>query len=198
MTADYYDEHATTYAEATIGLDMADLYQPFLHRLPVNARILDAGCGPGRDTKAFENMGYTVSAFDASGEMVALARKHGCSEVHHATFKEFSTPNFGMRYHGVWACASLLHVPLTELASTMEKLGGWLLPGGVLYCSFKEGQGEVMVDGRHFTFIDHQTLVELAESAEFDVEVIWHNQDVRQDKPTQVWINALLLIRDEV
>jgi len=71
-TVNYYDTHADAFFSETQGVDMAPLHQRFLARLPVGAHILDAGCGSGRDSKVFLQLGYRVTAFDASAKLAAL------------------------------------------------------------------------------------------------------------------------------
>src|SRR5579864_8513390 len=74
-TLDYYDAHALEYFESTAGLDLHELYEPFLRELPPRAHILDAGCGSGRDTKAFLDRGYRVTSIDGSPALAHLATK---------------------------------------------------------------------------------------------------------------------------
>lgn len=69
-TIDYYNTHASQFAESTFNVDMEILYQPFLEHLPSTARILDLGCGSGRDSLAFKKKGYEVEASDYSEELV--------------------------------------------------------------------------------------------------------------------------------
>ena len=69
----YYDRNTDGFIERTVGVDMSSLYAPFLEYVPKGGAILDAGCGSGRDAKAFLDLGYTVTAFDASKTMADLA-----------------------------------------------------------------------------------------------------------------------------
>jgi 2-polyprenyl-3-methyl-5-hydroxy-6-metoxy-1,4-benzoquinol methylase len=84
-------------------------------------RILDAGCGPGRDALAFAERGYELIAFDASTAMVRVARERVGSRivVHLMRFEDL---NGQSEFDGIWACASLLHVPLT---SSLPQLRAW-------------------------------------------------------------------------
>jgi len=116
--------------------------------VPEGARILDAGCGSGRDAKRFLEMGYEVTAFDASGELCALASRHVGRPVLRMRFDEV---RFEDEFDGVWACASLLHVPRREMDGALARLSRSLKPGGVFYASFRYREGEVIhEDGRHF------------------------------------------------
>ena len=83
-------------------------------------RILDLGCGSGRDTKYFVDLGYKVNAIDASKEMVRLASIKSGLEVKHMSFELFSPD---LQYDGIWACASLLHVEPKALKSMFVHIG---------------------------------------------------------------------------
>ena len=74
MSIEYYNENAVRFYEDTHKLDMQDIYNKFLPYIPEKGKILDAGCGSGRDIKAFSKLGYQVTAFDASIEMVLKAK----------------------------------------------------------------------------------------------------------------------------
>lgn len=143
----YYDEHAASFFEQTFYLPTDSLSQFFMEKLPQNSRVLDAGCGTGRDAKYFAEQGLIVEAFDASEELVKLARIHTALEIQHSSFLTFKSTN---KYDGIWACASLLHVPFNELSSTIEYLASYLKFGGIFYLSFKYGDQERVSNGRFF------------------------------------------------
>ena len=105
MTINYYQNHAQAFFADTIGVDMSSLYAPFIAHLVPGARVLDAGCGSGRDSRAFLEMGYQVEAFDASSEMVRMASQHSGLAVKQMTFSDVDATD---RYDGIWCCASLL------------------------------------------------------------------------------------------
>lgn len=73
MMFDYYNQRSQSFFDQTVDINMKELYEPFLKLLPPSTHILDAGCGSGRDTKAFLELGYTVTAIDAAEAMVALS-----------------------------------------------------------------------------------------------------------------------------
>ena len=119
LTTDYYDLSADEFSDATKNLDVEHLYKPFLTRLPVGAKILDAGCGSGRDALAFKQRGFSVTAFDASAPLVDIAKKHSGIEVLQMRFQDM---HWRDEFDGIWACASLLHVPKSEMDGVMEKI----------------------------------------------------------------------------
>ena len=87
MTTDYYNDNAQNFYDSTVDVDMTDLYRKFLPVVGAEGRILDLGCGSGRDTKYFVDLGYKVDAIDASKEMVRLASRKTGLEVKHMTFE---------------------------------------------------------------------------------------------------------------
>src|SRR5689334_6398373 len=118
MTVEYYDQHAASFCEATGKLDMSALYRPFLNLLPPRARILDAGCGSGRDTLACLNLGYEVTAIDGSLAMVQVTTKlTGCPALQ----MRFDEINWVEEFDGIWACASLLHVPRADTGDVLNR-----------------------------------------------------------------------------
>ncbi|MFO3904343.1 class I SAM-dependent methyltransferase [Enterobacter hormaechei] len=189
MTLKYYQDNAQTFFDGTVNVDMSSLYETFTQHLAPGARVLDAGCGSGRDTKAFMEMGYRVEAFDASSAMVELAREHTGLPVQLMTFADV---DWKEEFDGIWCCASLLHVPSAELPGVMRRLADALKPGGVWYVSFKYGDGEREVDGRRFTDMDEGRLRALLNTvAMIDVISLWATQDKRPLR-NEVWINGVL------
>ncbi len=189
MTIGYYQNHAQTFFDGTINVDMSALYQPFIQRLPAGAKVLDAGCGSGRDSKAFLQMGYQVEAFDASSQMVALAQQHTGLPVRQMTFSDIAAQE---QYDGIWCCASLLHVPALQLPDIMQKLAYALKPGGIGYVSFKYGDGEREKDGRRFTDMNEARLTELLATVPgFELVTLWTTEDERPDRD-EVWLNGIL------
>ncbi|MBC7664160.1 MAG: DUF3427 domain-containing protein [Caulobacter sp.] len=185
---EYYSANAQRFFEATVGVDMSTLHQSFLSRLPTRARILDAGCGSGRDAKAFAALGHEVSAFDASDELARLASDYCGVAVQARSFVDVTET---AAYDGIWCCASLLHVPLAEIEQVIRQLLRALRPGGCLYLSFKLGTGERVHDGRRFTDADEPGLrAWLKASGEVATIDTWVTSDRRPERSEQ-WINGL-------
>jgi SAM-dependent methyltransferase len=186
---DYYNEFAREYLRRTRALDMRLLYTPFLQLLQPGARILDAGCGSGRDSRDFLARGYQVAAIDASSKMVAHAQRIGIP----ASCMRFQEMRFERVFEGIWACASLLHVPTVEMVDVLDRFRCALEPGGVMYVSFKLGAGERVENGRLFNDYDEPRLLNLlTRHGGFDVLSIWRSLDVRTHDAPPNWINALV------
>ncbi len=193
MTLKYYQDNAQTFFDGTVNVDMSSLYETFTQHLAPGARVLDAGCGSGRDAKAFQEMGYQVEAFDASPAMVELAREHTGLPVKVMSFAEV---DWKEEFDGIWCCASLLHVPAVELPGVMRRLADALKPGGVWYVSFKYGDGEREVDGRRFTDMDEDDLNTLVSSlTAMEIGEVWLTQDKRPDRK-EIWVNGILRKKD--
>ncbi|GGD59624.1 class I SAM-dependent methyltransferase [Lacimicrobium alkaliphilum] len=195
MSLDYYQQHAQAFFEGTVDVDMQLLYQRFLPLLPAGAHILDAGCGSGRDAFYFLQQGYRVTAFDASAELVAMASELTAIDVRHCRFDEMTLSE---PVQGIWACASLLHVPHADLAATFAHLASFLESGGWFYCSFKYGQGEVCRDGRTFSNLDEAGLESVINATSLKLKESWQTADLRPGREQERWLNALLVKTTDV
>ena len=188
MVGTYYDEQAEAFFARTKDADLSDLHRRFLAHIPPAGRLLDAGCGSGRDALAFARAGYEVTAFDASPALVRLARKHTGLDVLELRFEDVAWTN---RFEGIWACASLLHVTRSELPRTLERLADALRPGGVIYMSFKAGDGEREQDGRRFTDLTQEGLTELMRAVPCLTAIeIWCTTSILARKDEN-WVNGL-------
>lgn len=190
MTNNYYQQQAESFFNNTFDVDMSPLYQAFLTSIPAGGHIVDAGCGSGRDSRYFADHGFEITAFDASSALIELAKKHTGLEILLSSFAEFST---NKPADGIWACASLLHVPYAELKNTFKYLAKSLKTGGVFYCSFKYGEGEVEREGRHFTNLNETLLAEILQGTNLTVAKHWQTGDQREGRENERWLNAMLV-----
>ncbi|MBO1077250.1 class I SAM-dependent methyltransferase [Roseomonas marmotae] len=194
-TLAYYDQHAAAFAAQNAALDLTPLYERFLRHLPPGGRILDAGCGTGRDCLAFAERGYAVVGFDASAAMVQLSRARvgRRATLHHMPFEAVA---WQAAFDGLWCCASLLHVPAAAFADVAARLVAALRPGGAWYLSFKQGAGEHWRDGR--LFVDHSEASLRATLQPLPVRIadLWTSPDLRPGRERENWLN-LVAIRTE-
>jgi len=186
----YYDRNAEQYFSKTVNISMDALYERFLRYIHPGGRILDAGSGSGRDTLAFIQNSYEVEAFDASIELAALSTQYTGISTKVMRFQDLTEVE---RYDGIWACASLIHVPRAELADVLSRFGLALKPGGALYVSFKYGSEERGAEGgRHFTDMDETLLTHLFdENPYFQLKEIWVSLGEKHFKGIGKWINAI-------
>lgn len=189
-TIAYYDQNALSFAAQTADVDLTHLYDRFLRQVKPGGRILDAGCGVGRDALAFAKLGYEVVAFDASEEMVRLARERVGSRipVHLTRFEEMT---WRSEFDGVWACASLLHVPSASFAEVASRIVEALRPGGAWHMSFKLGEGERVARGRLFVDYTEETLHRALIGLPIEISEIWTSEDVRPGRSGERWLNAI-------
>lgn len=152
--------------------------------------MLDAGCGSGRDSKVFLGKGYKVTAFDAGETMANLAAEYAGIPVLRLRFDQL---RFEERFDGVWACASLLHVPRHEMDGALFNLYRSLKPGGIFYASFRYGYGETVGENLLFTNYTEETFREqLRNHPDLEAIRFWHTVDQRPDHPNTIWLNVLL------
>jgi SAM-dependent methyltransferase len=190
-TIAYYDQNAAPFSSSTEGVDMSHLYAEFLPMIPQGGRILDAGCGAGRDTAYFKSLGYNVSAFDASRELAAIATEKIGIPVEVMTFQDVEAVD---EFDGVWACASLLHIANAEMCDALHRLSRALKVGGALYVSFKHGSRERQHGGRFFNDFDEAKLKSvLQKHPELSIQKLWLSSDARPGREQEQWLNAILL-----
>ena len=188
-TIGFYDENAEDFFRRSVDADMARGHADFTARLPPGGRILDAGCGSGRDSLAFARLGFGVTPIEASPKLAALAISHTGLPVEVTTFDQIA---WRETFDGVWACASLLHVPRGELASAVIRLRDALVSGGILWMSFKYGAQERFANGRHFTDLDEAGAeVLLAEVGGLSAISLTVTGDARPDRSSERWLSVL-------
>ena len=195
VTLDFYQTNAKDFFSQTINVDMQNVYQPFLENLPKGKQaILDVGCGSGRDSVFFANQGFDVTAIDGSQNLIDLAKETD-NRVNWQcmTFEEIDAQNWQNHFTGIWACASLLHVPFDDLTKLLNDLILCIKPDGILYASFKYGDSEREKDGRFFCDINEQRWQLIGEQLDSAKPVmIWQTIDNRVDRQ-EIWWNVILL-----
>ncbi|RUO75334.1 class I SAM-dependent methyltransferase [Idiomarina seosinensis] len=190
QTIRYYNDNAEQFLDDTLNVDMSVVYNQFLAMVPAGSRILDAGCGSGRDALAFSDQGFKVAAFDASEKMVEQAQKLlPNADIKRATFSDYSSDE---TFDAIWACASLLHVPEDELPGVLSHLSNFLAPEGVFYCSFKYGDEERHNQGRDFTDLNEERLHQAVQDTPLHVDALWVDADARPGRGDEQWLNAIL------
>lgn len=186
---DYYNKYAAKEFEETVNQDMEEIRKEFLALLEEGDTILDLGCGSGRDSLAFYELGYDVTPADASEEMCQLAEIHTGLEVLLMTFEEMDFDNV---FDGIWACASLLHVPKKELSDILTKIAKALKDKGILYMSFKLGDFEGFRGERYFCDYTEDSITEaLKDNGRLETVRLWETKDVRSGHSDEKWLNVL-------
>lgn len=185
---DYYNRNADSFFEGSINADMSVVRARFLSYVPAGGRILDAGCGSGRDSKVFMEAGYDVVSFDASEEMCKRASEYIGREVKNMRFEEMS---FANEFDGIWACASLLHVAFEKLPEIVKKLHEALRTNGAVYASFKYGEGTKIRGNRVFSDFTEESVIPLFENAGFKIVSNVVGTDSRPGREDEKWVNVI-------
>lgn len=185
---EYYNVNADEFYDKTVNADMSYWHKRFLKYIPDGGRILDAGCGSGRDSKAFIGQGYSVVAIDASREMCKRAANLLGQEVWQMRFDEMS---FKDEFDGVWACASLLHVSENEIDDAIQRIKMSLSDNGILYASFKYGDGTTEKHERSFLNYTEETIQEMMERAGFEILECESTTDVRLGREDERWVSII-------
>ena len=149
-TLRHYDERAEAFWEGTRDHDVRQNVEALLRHIQAVPpwRILDLGCGPGRDLSTFRALGHEAIGLDGSPALAALARIHSGCEVWEQDFLALALPEG--RFDGIFANASLFHVPRRELPRVLGELHAALKPGGVLFASNPRGNNEEGWNGARY------------------------------------------------
>ena len=189
-TLAYYNQFAKAYNETTLTIEFQSKREFLLKYLNPHAHILDLGCGSGRDSKAFLQQGYKVTAMDGSQVLCQLASETIGQPVKCQLFSELDEIN---TYDAVWACASLLHLPTIELKQTLKKIEKALKDEGYFYASFKYGEFEGYRDERFFNDFTEESfkalLTEIPTLTIIETEV---TTDVIPGRENVSWLNIIL------
>lgn len=188
-TLNYYNQNAEAFIAGTRNADLSGQYGLFLKYVPTGGKILDLGCGGGRDSAYFSSLGFGVTAVDGSEELCKRVREdYGI----HAQCIKFEELAFREAFDAVWACASLLHVRKADMPGILGKVSAALKPGGVLYASFKYGSEERVSGGRFFNDYTQQDLDTLL-TAENRLSLLeyWITEDVRPERAGERWLNFI-------
>jgi SAM-dependent methyltransferase len=181
----FYENNFDQYLRNIAELDVSELQSYFMSQLPAPAHIFDVGCGSGRDSALFLSRGYRVTAIDASPAMVRIAEARGVP----AKVMTFDRISYRNEFNGVWACASLLHVPKGEILSVLERLYRSLKSGGTLFATLKEGRGERIIDdGRFFAYYGTTEFSELIRGCGSWVKIESRREDTNN---ARAWIHFI-------
>lgn len=190
MTKDYYNKNAQEFFHQTVKADMSELYDIFLKNLPCNeGKILDLGCGSGRDSKYFLDSGFEVVAMDISEELGKRASEYIGQKVIIQDMREL---NYQDEFIGIWACASLLHLDEDEIIETLRKIFKSLKRDGIVYISFKYGDKNYEKDGRKFSCFTYEKFIKIGKEFENKILQWFITEDVRADRKNEKWFNIVL------
>ena len=185
---EYYSKHFKEYIENTKNADMSELHEYFLTRLPPNSkRIMDLGFGSGRDSLFFRSKGFDVVSVDATPEFCEYGKQLGL-DVFCMRAEDL---DFDIAFDGIWACASLLHIPSKHLNNVFMRCNKALHENGIMYASFKYGEFEGNRNDRYFTDLNEESLTSIIQNTGFEIKDYVITNDVRPERNDK-WLNVIL------
>lgn len=188
-TLNYYNQNADSFIEGTVSVNFKEVQDKFLQLL-LGKKILDFGCGSGRDTIYFLKSGFDVTATDGSEELCKYASEYTGIQVKQMLFQDLDEVDY---YDGIWACSSILHLSKNELRIVMNKMSRALKSGGIIYTSFKYGNFEGERNGRFFTDFTIDEFTDFVKDVkEMAIEEYWITGDVRPGRGDERWLNLIL------
>lgn len=188
-TLNYYNQNADSFIEGTVSVNFKEVQDKFLQMLS-GKKILDFGCGSGRDTMYFLKSGFDVTATDGSEELCKYASEYTGIQVKQMLFQDLDEVDY---YDGIWACSSILHLSKNELRIVMNKMSRALKSGGIIYTSFKYGNFEGERNGRFFTDFTIDEFIDFVKDVkEMAIEEYWITGDVRPGRGDERWLNLIL------
>ena len=190
MTLNFYNQYAGEYFSQTVNAQMREQYERFLPFIQKEGSILDLGCGSGRDSYYFKQKGYQIVAVDGSKELAKYASELLGQPVINQLFHEI---NFNNQFDGIWACASLLHIPHNQMFDILTKLKKSLKSEGIIYISVKEGQGCLVEGERFFQYYSTEQLENtITQCKGLKVEALWKTIEVKELEHEVIWLNAIV------
>ena len=190
-TLKYYTENALDFTNNTQNIEFSFLQNLFLSFIPKKGKILDLGCGAGRDSKYFKQKGHVVVAVDGCPELCDIARKHIEQEVICQTFDSFIPNDY---FDGIWACSSLLHLKYEDIKQTIKKYADFLNKNGCFYMSFKYGTFSGMRNGRYFTDLTEEIFKKILQTIPtLELKDLRITSDIRPNRQEEKWLNVFLI-----
>ena len=191
LTLEHYNQHAEYFWEGTRDHDVSQNIAAMLRSFDGEQRltILDFGCGPGRDLKIFAELGHIAIGLEGAASFADMARTYSGCEVWQQDFLKLDLPE--NRFDGVFANATLFHIPSQELPRVLLELHACLKPGGVLFSSNPHGHNEEgWSQGRYGVYHDLETWRRYMSEAGF-VELTHYYRPADLPREKQPWLASL-------
>ena len=174
-TDEYYENNAEIYFKSTAFLDFSETCEHFLRYVKPGGKIVDIGCGSGRDVRFFKSKGFRVCGIDACASLCRLARDYSGAEISCMRIEDWKPRE---RFDGLWACASLVHLPFEAIETFFGSLRHVLVKDGVAFFSFKSDFQGIDSKGRLFTKFSKTNLNHILNThRELSLLEYWENSD---------------------
>ena len=184
---DFYSKNAKEYILKTKDIDMSEAYDFFLKYANKKGKLLDIGFGSGRDMLYFKSVGFEVEGIDPQPEFVEEAKKLGlnvsCESI-------LDCWGYKETYDYIWASASLLHVKREFLNKAFQYCNNMLNKEGLMYCSFKYGDFEGIIDDRYYIYLTEKTINNFLINT--DLKMIDYKITDDNLKRDNKWLNIIL------
>lgn len=184
----YYNASAKKFLEDSMEVDMDEFYEAFLEQVPETAVILDAGCGMGTDSLYFKSLGHYVVPMETSEDICRLAGENIGQSV---LFCRFQDMHSKIKFDGIWACASLIHIPRRELVNVFKRFNWYLKERGAVYASFGYGDFEGEREGEYYIELTEQLASQICHEAGFNIEKMWITDDRRENHRDEKYLNIV-------
>jgi SAM-dependent methyltransferase len=191
LTLQHYNQRAEAFWEGTRDHDVSQNIAAILRHMSGDPpfALLDFGCGPGRDLKAFAEAGHMAIGLEGAPRFAEMAREHSGCDVWLQDFLKLDLPED--RFDGIFANATLFHVPTRELPRVLRELRASLKPGGVLFSSIPRGHNEEgWNDGRYGVFHDPESWRRHGCAAGF-VEIEHYYRPAGRPREQQPWLASV-------
>ena len=189
-TLSYYEKNAQSFVADTQKVELHAVQDRFLRHIPAGGKLLDFGCGAGRDTKYFLDKGYLVDAIDGSENLCKMACEFTGINVKQMLFSDLDVEN---QYDGIWACSSILHLSKAELKDVIGRMIRATKVDGFIYASFKYGEFEGYRGERYFTDLTEKSFHDLISGfSEIQIVDEWVSADVRPGRGDEKWLDIIL------
>jgi SAM-dependent methyltransferase len=186
---DYYQKNYNAYHEKTFSIDPSSFLDPLAQRLPPPARILDVGCGSGRDLLWMKKRGFDVIGFERSSGLAELARDNAGCEVIQGNFETYDFSSIAV--DGLILIGSLVHVPHQRFSDVFENITSAIPEKGSVLITLKQGSGDLKdPDGRTFHLWEDPAAREIFDALGF--KVCDFSTSVSKTGSGEIWMSYVL------
>lgn len=192
VTLGHYNQNAEAFWKGTKDHDVVQNYEAFLAPFPKDKKldILDLGCGPGRDVNYFQSLGHRPVGLDGSEVFCNMARNRTSCPILHQKFLSLALPTHA--FDGIFANASLFHVPSQELPRVLNGLNVALRPGGIIFLSNPRGNGEGWSGQRYGHYMQVDSSKQFLAGAGFNV-IDYYYRPLDKPNHQQPWLTVVAI-----
>jgi len=166
--ADFYQQQCDAYHRRTVNIDPSSFLKPLIHHIASGAKVIDVGCGSGRDVLWLKKHGFKVKGFERSPGLADLARRHAGCAVIEGDFENYDFSR--MQVDAILLVGALVHVEHGKMPAVFKNITAGLNSGGKVLLTLKKGRGTYADEsGRRFYLWQDQTLRKLFGELDFEV-----------------------------